>query len=302
MKRAVLLALMFAFATFGASSAFGAAADKVSPDTKDPQYQAKGDQKRTYKFPGTGEEIPYHLYVPAKWTKTSKLPLIIILHGGASSEDVPFQRGDGALAKVAEQRGYIVASVVGYRRNAGWNCPFPLVQFPRQPRPAAAPGAPANARPASPTAPAAAPLPPPTADDKLRSEQDVLNVTDLVAEEYNVDRSRIYLMGNSIGGTAVWYLGEKYPERWAALSPADGPIATEGYPFDKLKNMPVLVVHGDADTTAPFDASVKDVDTAKEHGVPVEFLPVKGGDHTSAFTQVLPQTFDFFDQHPKGKK
>src|ERR1700722_3138380 len=295
MKKAILLAVPLALAVWSAQTFVSAAADGVSPDTKDPQYQAKGDQKRTYKFPGTDEMIPYHLYVPAKWTASSKLPLVVILHGGASSEDAPFQRGDNALAKVAEQRGYIVASVVGYRRNAGWNCPFPMVELPRQPRPAPDP----NAAPAAPRPAAAAPPPPPTAQDKERSEQDVLNVTDLVAKEYNVDRSRIYLMGNSIGGTAVWYLGEKYPQRWAAISPSDGPIAVDGYPFDNLKKVPVLVVHGDMDTTSSYDASLKDVDAAKQHGVTVEFLPVKGGDHLNSFAEVLPQTFDFFDKYTK---
>jgi predicted peptidase len=296
MKRALFLAVPLAFALCYVHPFF-AATNGVAPDTKDPQYQAKGDQKRTYKFPGTDEEIPYHLYVPMKWTPTAKLPLVIVLHGGSSLADVPFQRGDGALGKVAEERGYIVASVTGYKPNAGWNCPFPMVEVPRQPRPAAAPNA--NATPNPNAAPRAAAPPPPTAEDKVRSEQDVLNVADLVAQEYNVDRSRIYLMGNSIGGTAVWYLGEKYPERWAAISPSDGPIATDGYPFDRLKTMPVLVIHGDMDTTSDYNASVKDVDAAKEHGVAVEFLTVKGGDHLNGFTKVLPETFDFFAQHSK---
>ena len=41
---------------------------------------------------------------------------------------------------------------------------------------------------------------------------DVLYVADLVAKEYNADPARIYLMGNSSGGSAVWTYGAKYPE------------------------------------------------------------------------------------------
>src|SRR5579864_4226170 len=81
----------------------------VAPDPKDPQYQAKGDVHRTYKFPDTGESMPYRIYVPSKWTPAAKLPLMVILHSGPS-EDVPFERGDGALTKVAEAHSYIILS------------------------------------------------------------------------------------------------------------------------------------------------------------------------------------------------
>src|SRR5215467_9559224 len=111
-------------------------------DPKDPQYQAKGDQKRTYSFPGTGETIPYHLYVPMKWNKTTKLPLVVVTHGASQPADAPFQRGDGALAKIAEERGYVVVAVTGYKPQAtvvdgGYNNPFKMVPAPR---PAAAAG------------------------------------------------------------------------------------------------------------------------------------------------------------------
>ena len=66
-------------------------AQAPQPDPKDPQYQAKGDQKRTYAFPGTGESIPYHLYVPMKWNKNTKLPLVVVTHGASQPADAPFR-------------------------------------------------------------------------------------------------------------------------------------------------------------------------------------------------------------------
>src|SRR5262249_46831252 len=161
-----------------------------------PQYHAKGEQDRSYEFPGTGEKIAYHLYVPMKWTPSTKLPLVIVTHGAAQPATAPFQRpmADPTLAKTAEERGYIVVAVTGYHANAtgvgGWNVPYKMMTVPR-PAPAAganAGGAGGAARPAQ---------EPPTAQDFERAEQDVLFVTDLVAKEYNADPSRIYLMGNS---------------------------------------------------------------------------------------------------------
>ena len=63
-----------------------------APDPKSPQYQAKGEQDRSYEFPGTGETIAYHLYVPSKWTPSMKLPLVIVTHGAAQPAAAPFQR------------------------------------------------------------------------------------------------------------------------------------------------------------------------------------------------------------------
>src|SRR5690348_1760085 len=172
-------------------------AQAPQPEPKDPQYQAKGDQKRTYSFPGTGESIPYHLYVPMKWNKTTKLPLVVVTHGASQPADAPFQRGDGALGKIAEERGYVVVAITGYKPQAtvvdgGYNNPFKMVPAPR---PAAA--APAGQRAGgggggggraggggggrgTPPAPA-------TKEDFERSEMDILYVTDLVAKEYNTD-------------------------------------------------------------------------------------------------------------------
>jgi len=174
-------------------------AQVVESDPKDPQYRHTGEQSRTYAFPETGETIPYHLYVPMKWTTRTRLPLVVVTHGAAQPATAPFQRPmtNPTLARAAEERGYIVAAVTGYHANAtgvgGWNVPYPMVQVPRQ----AGAGGGRGGRSGEPPAP-------PTATDFQRAEQDVLHVTDLVAKEYNVDADRIYLMGNSSGGGAVW--------------------------------------------------------------------------------------------------
>jgi poly(3-hydroxybutyrate) depolymerase len=267
-----------------------------APDPKDSQYQHKGEQDRSYSFPGTGEKIAYHLYVPAKWTPSTKLPLVVVTHGAAQAPTAPFHRpvADPTLAKMAEERGYIVAAVTGYHANAtgvgGWNVPYKMLTVPRPPRPAAAGGAGAK--------PAAAP---PTARDFERAEEDVLFVTDLVAKEYNADPKRIYLMGNSSGGSAVWAYAAKYPQRWAAISPSAAPLDDASFPYEKLRKVPVLVVHGDKDNVMVFDGSKAMVDHAKAKGVDAKWLPVVGGTHVDAWAQpaVLEQIFDFFDAHPK---
>src|SRR5215208_6414855 len=107
-------------AVFAAGASSVSAQAPPQPDPKSPQYQAKGEQNRTYVFPGTGESIPYHLYVPTRWTKDAKLPLVVVTHGAGQPATAPFQRptADPTLARTAEARGYIVAAVTGYHANA----------------------------------------------------------------------------------------------------------------------------------------------------------------------------------------
>jgi predicted peptidase len=278
------LALLCASATFAGDDAVGP--NPAAPSPKDPQYQAKGEQNRTYLFPGTTESIPYHLYVPSRWKPGVKLPLVIVLHGGGQTADKPFERGDGILAKIAEQRGYILAGVLGYRNYGGYGNPFRIVQI----APAAG-GAPAAQTKRGPAAL--------TPEERARSEQDVLNVLAIVSKEYGTDPDRLYLMGNLMGAGGTWYLGEKYHEKWAALSPSNGPVEDDQYPYDRLKGVPVAVVHGDPNTGTSGAQELLMIDHARQHGVEVLWLPVPGSDHLEAWTKVVPQVFDFFDQHPR---
>jgi poly(3-hydroxybutyrate) depolymerase len=264
------------------------------PDTASPQYQARGEQGRTYIFPGTGESVAYHIYVPMKWDQNTRLPLVVVTHGANQPATAPFQRPmqNPTLAKTAEDRGYLVAAVTGYHANAtgvgGWNVPYPMVQVQNAGR--------GGGRGARGGGGAAAP---PTAEDFQHAEMDVLYVADLMVREYNADLNRIYLMGNSSGGSAVWNMGVKYPERWTAISPSAAPLDDTSFPYEKLKTVPVLVVHGDMDTTMVFDASKTMVDHARARGIDATWLPVAGGMHTDAWAQpeIIKQIFDFFDRH-----
>jgi len=294
-----------------------AAAQAPQPNPADPKYQSKGDQDRAYTFPGTQESIAYHIYVPMKWDKNTRLPLVILTHGANQPSTAPFQRPmtNPTLAKTAEERGYIVAAVTGYHANAtgvgGWNVPYPMVQVQNN-RGGGGGGRGAGAGAQGGGARAGgggggggrAGAAPATPEDFQRAEMDILYVADLMAKEYNADPSRIYLMGNSSGGSAVWNLGAKFPERWTAISPSAAPLDDSNFPYEKLKTVPVLVVHGDMDTTMVFDASKVMVDHAKAKGVDATWLPVPGGAHTDAWAQqdILNKTFDFFDAHKTKAK
>src|SRR5262249_13623047 len=59
---------------------------QAKPDN--PQWRAKGDQHRTYRFPATNADMPYRIAVPSAWDGKSSLPLVLMLHGAGSNENM----------------------------------------------------------------------------------------------------------------------------------------------------------------------------------------------------------------------
>ena len=130
------------------------------------------------------------------------------------------------------------------------------------------------------------------------SEKDVLEVLRLMKAAYNVDESRIYLIGHSMGAIGTWALGAKYPQTWAALVAFSG----TGSPAlaDSMKGIPQFVVHGDADNTVNVSGSRNMVAALKKLNANVTYLEVPGGSHTDVVVPNLPQAFEFLAAQTKG--
>ena len=250
----------------------------LHPNPKAPLYRHVGEQYRVYEFPGTGESIPYRLFVPSRWTPATKLPLLVTLRAGQSVDNS--YRSNNDFVKQAEQRGYLVVTPMGYRplRQPYYGSRYQI------------------ARPN-----AAVPAAGWTAEEDARAEQDVLYVIDLVAKEYNVDTSRIYLHGQNPSGSGALYLAAKYPERFAAIVISSGPIVYETYPFDKLKaaRIGMLVIHGDQDNVNPMASSQKMAEAAKAAGVDAQYATVPGGTHLEAYLTYASPIFDFLGRYKK---
>jgi predicted peptidase len=254
-----------------------AAPPPLQPNPRGPLYQHVGEQYRVYDFPGTGESIPYRLFVPSRWKPGVRLPLLVTLRAGNSVNNS--YREPNSLVAQAERRGYLVVTPMGYR---------PLSQpYYGSPYRIARPNA---AEPAQGWTP----------QENERAEQDVINVIDLVSQEYGVDPGRVFLHGQNPSGSGALYLGAKYPDRFAALVISSGPIDYSSYPFDRLKGKTgLMVIHGDQDTTNPIEASMKMAGAAKEAGVNVVYATVPGGTHLAAYLTFASQIFDFLDTQKK---
>lgn len=247
------------------------------PNPNGPLYRQTGEQYRVYDFPGTGESIPYRLFVPSRWTPDERMPMLVTLRAGNSINNNHRQGND--LVRLGEERGYIVVSPLGYRplSQPYYGSPYPIV------------------RPGGPSVPGNGW----TEEEDRRAEQDVMYVIDLVAAEYNADTSRVFIHGQNPSGSGALHLAATYPERFAGAVISSGPIVTENYPFRTLVDagIALMVIHGDQDSSNPIEASEALAEAARAAGVETVYSTVPGGEHLTAYLDFAEEIFDFLDAH-----
>ncbi len=76
---------------------------------------------------------------------------------------------------------------------------------------------------------------------------------DVVFEELPVDTDRVYGYGNSMGAFATIYLAMTYPDLYAAIVPVAG--GCDPTKASLIKDVPIWLFHGDADTTVNYIGS-----------------------------------------------
>ena len=245
------------------------------------QRRAKGDQHRTYDFPAAKKAMPYRLYVPTTWDGQSTLPLIVLLHGAGSDENRYMDSNNKQVERLAEQHGYIVVSPLGYSPMGAYGTPLRLPAVFGQPEIAAKQRAGVT----------------PESEHSLElSEKDVINVLEIVLNEYPINRSSVFLAGHSMGSGGTWYLGAKYSEYWRAIAPMSGPFVDQAnYPWDHLKSIPIMMSEGTLATPSLQGSHVMR-DWMFQQNLTFEYYEVKA-DHGGVVPLVLPAVFDFFDRY-----
>ncbi len=123
---------------------------------------------------------------------------------------------------------------------------------------------------------------------------------DDVIAKHNVDETRVYLTGLSMGGFGTWSLGIANPERFAAIAPICGggqrlPVLVAGSEKKQaLKSLPVWAFHGEKDSVVAVEESKRMVDALKRLGnenVKLTIYPDAGHDSWT-------QTYDDPDFYP----
>ncbi len=105
-----------------------------------------------------------------------------------------------------------------------------------------------------------------------------VRLIETLGKTYNMDKNRIYVMGISMGGYGTWDALSNFPDFFAAGIPICGG-GDSGY-ANTLKDIPIWIYHGTADSIVPFSASENMYDAIKTvGGNKIHFTRLQGVDH-----------------------
>ena len=82
---------------------------------------------------------------------------------------------------------------------------------------------------------------------------DAMEVYDQALKTLNIDSSRIYLTGHSMGGHGTWHLGALYPDKFAAIAPSAGWVSFWSYRVREKNDNPSPMENMLMRSTSPSD-------------------------------------------------
>lgn len=228
-----------------------------------------------------GQEYRYQVYVPRAFSRDTKWPVVLSLHGGGEYGSDGIRQTAGALAHA-------------------------IRRFPdRLPAIAIFPQARADKTPGW----------------HLAGGRAALAALDKTLTEFNGDPTRVYLTGYSAGGNGTLFLASRHPGRFAALLVICPFVAefrgtTSGvlYPSlampgdadpyasvaGRIAHIPTWLFHGDADSTVPVDESRKMAAALKAASANVQYTELPGVNHdawTPAYAR--PEVFEWLLKHTR---
>jgi len=108
-----------------------------------------------------------------------------------------------------------------------------------------------------------------------------LEALERTVHKYGGDRTRLYLVGQSLGARGAVHLAASHPDRFAAVVAVAGRHPDREEDVKRLKNLPLWLWHGDADDAVPVTESralVKSLEAEGHTAVRYTELPGRGHD------------------------
>ena len=213
----------------------------------------------------TDESLNYRLLSP-KIEKGKKYPLVLFFHGAG-------ERGsDNQKQLIHGMKDFASEQVSGKY--------FPFVIAPQCPKNQQWVDVPWNAK--SHTMP----------EKPSNSMRLSLQLLEKFIETHPVDKNRVYVTGLSMGGYGTFDAISRKPGLFAAALPVCG--GGDEKVADRIKALPIWIVHGDADRVVLPSRSTNMFDAIKKAGGKPKLTMIKGVGHNSwSATYANPATYEW---------
>lgn len=212
----------------------------------------------TYNNDADGTTLPYRLFLPEKPESNQKLPLLIHFHGAGS-------RGNDNIMQVTAGYANVFATDEMQKKHPCFilapQCPerwvdtdWTLLKHEQPPI--------------------------------TRYMQNAIKIISQVLAKYPIDKSRIYLTGQSMGSFAVWDILCRKPDMFAAAIAICGGADETKAPL--IKDIPVRVFHGTLDDTVKVERSRNIVQALKDAGgnpIYTEYPDIKHDSWVNAYKE-----------------
>ncbi len=133
----------------------------------------------------------------------------------------------------------------------------------------------------------------------------VMNVVEWVSKRYDVDLTRLYVLGMSLGGYGALDFAAAYPDRTAAAIALCGGSTKRNSELGSLNKVPLWIMHGTADASVAVSASRRVRDAMKEAGSTsrLRYDEHQGAGHSIyARTFYLPEAYEWLFKHSTTDK
>lgn len=204
--------------------------------------------------------LPYRLYVPEDYNAEKEYSFLLFLHGAGN-------RGDDNEKQVIQNTGLlnriITGETVTYNGESIDSSKEFIIVAPQCQRDYQWVDTSWSVKPD-----------PSYKLDEIAQSQYMTAVVELIADmqsRYNLNDSRMYITGLSMGGFGTWDLLMRYPDLFAAAIPMGG--AGDTSKADVIKNTPVWTFHQLHDPTVASAGTVAMVKALTEVGAEVKFTP-----------------------------
>lgn len=228
------------------------------------------------------EGMPYRLMRPNDSAKQTKFPLVLSLHGGGGrgTDNIRNLAPESEILATEENRKQYPCFVLAPQSPRDSNWSFPNVMRPRMSEQILAtfPIAYQNRFVRQYLEADKAMAPKKEVPNGIGEMDKVMRLVEKLSDELPIDKNRIYVVGQSMGGAGAWNAIHEYPKFFAGAITSASMLLPWMDP-GKFKEVPVWLFHGKGDETVDYECGVDAFERAQTVEANLKFTTLGNEPH-----------------------